>query len=380
MRAFFILMLLIGAVPARAVTPSYQTQAPIAYFADKDSGVVLLERAANKRIPTASMAKLMTAYVAFEAVKSGRVELETAVAVKPSTWARWNNRGSSMFLKAGQKATISDLLHGVLTLSGNDASVVLAEGIAGSEAAFIDEMNKTAKRLGMVNSHFATVNGWPDRNRTYSTAEDLSILARHILDDHPDMFARYFNRRSFRWNGITQINRNPLLGAVDGADGMKTGHSSAAGYCLVGTAKRGERRLIMVIAGLPSMEARVQEARGLMHWGFENWQERPVFAAGQEVARIPVQLGTEDDVAAIISHQVSLLGLRGKIANAKLIVRYHGPIKAPFKKGDRVGALSIHYPDGLTRTFPLVAAKEIPAAGFVERAWNGFRGLWSKIA
>lgn len=384
MRLLFALPLCLSVPPLHAAAPEqapeHKTQAPIAYLVDAHSGVVLLDKSGAKRIPTASMAKMMTAYVAFEAIKAGKLDRKMQFAVRRETWAKWNNRGSSMFLKAGQKASVDDLLYGILTLSGNDASVVLAEGMAGSEAAFTEEMNLAAQRLGMADSRFGTANGWPDKGGTYSSARDLGLLARRIIEDHPRLFADFFNRRSFAWNGIAQSNRNPLLGAVEGADGLKTGHSNEAGYCLVGTAQRGARRLIMVIAGLPTMQSRVEEARAMMNWGFENWQEQPLFEAGQAVARVPVQMGRGDSVDAVAPQKISMLGLRGTAAKPRLVVRYLGPVKAPLRKGEHIGQLSVHYPDGLQQQSPLVAAKDVKAATFIERAWNGLRGLWSKAA
>lgn len=380
MRLLSILFLLFFAGPAWATAPAYHSGAPIAYLVDAHSGVVLLDKASDKRIPTASMAKMMTAYVAFEAIKAGKLDRKISFAMRPETWAKWNNRGSSMFLKSRQQARVEDLLHGILTLSGNDASVVLAEGMSGSEKAFTDEMNATAQRLGMKDSKFGTANGWPDKGGTYSTARDLGVLAKHIIEDHPELFREFFNQRSFKWNNIAQTNRNPLLGAVEGADGMKTGHSKDAGYCLVGTAQRGPRRLIMVVAGLPTMQSRVDEARGMMRWGFENWQEKPLFEPGQEVTEVPVQLGTGGSVQAVTTHKISMLGLRGDLAKPRLTVRYVGPIKAPLRKGDAIGQLTVHYPGGLQQNFPLVAANDIEAANFLQRAWNGLLGLWSNPA
>ena len=380
MRILSLLALLFLAQPALADVASFKTQAPIAYLVDAHSGVVLLDKASAKRIPTASMAKMMTAYVAFEAIRAGKLDRKATFTMRPATWAKWNNRGSSMFLRSGQQVSVENLLHGILTLSGNDASVVLAEGISGSEKAFTDEMNATAERLGMKDSRFGTANGWPDRGGTYSTARDLGVLAKRIIEDHPDLFHEFFNQPSFRWNNISQPNRNPLLGAVEGADGMKTGHSSEAGYCLVGTAQRGPRRLIMVVAGLPSMQSRVDEARGMMRWGFDNWQEKPLFNPGQTVTRVPVQLGTGDVVQAVTPHRISMLGLRGDPGVARLKARYAAPVKAPLHKGDRIGQLTVYYPDGLRQDFPLVAANDIAAANFFQRAWNGLRSLWSSGA
>ena len=380
MRILVALFLIVVAHPALAATAAYETQAPIAYLVDANSGVVLLDKASDKRIPTASMAKVMTAYVAFEAIKSGRVDRKTVFTVRPETWSRWNNRGSSMFLRAKQQVSVEDLLHGVLTLSGNDASVVLAEGLSGSEKAFTEEMNAAAERLGMRDSKFGTANGWPDGGGAYSTARDLSVLAKRIIEDHPELFAEYFSRRSFNWNGVSQANRNPLLGAVEGADGMKTGHSREAGYCLIGTAQRGPRRLVMVIAGLPSMPMRVTEARAMMRWGFDNWIEKPLYEPGQVVSRLPVQIGTQAEVAAIAPHKVSVVGYRNRPDSPRVTIRYSSPVKAPLRKGQKIAQMTVHYPDGLKQQFPLVAANDIGKAGFFRRAWTGLLRLWDMAA
>lgn len=380
MRFLFALICLLWVQPLLANPNGYRTEAPIAYLYDANSGIVMLEKSADKRIPTASMAKLMTGYVTFEAIKAKRVGRDSLFTVRPETWAKWHKRGSTMFLKSGQKVSVEDLLHGVLTLSGNDASVVLAEGLAGSETAFVNEMNEAAQKLGMENSKFATANGWPDGGKSYSSAHDLGLLAKHVIEDHPELFAEFFNRRSFKWNGINQANRNPLLGAVAGADGMKTGHSREAGYCLIGTAKRGERRLIMVIAGLPTIEARIEEARAMMNWGFDSWQEKPLFEADQKVATLPVQLGKLESISAVTPNKISTLGRAGEASQVRLLVRYIGPIKAPLRKGAEIGQLIIQYPDGMARTFPLVAANDVDHAGFLHRALNGFRSLWRMVA
>ncbi|MGL5837036.1 MAG: D-alanyl-D-alanine carboxypeptidase family protein [Sphingorhabdus sp.] len=377
MRCWIAILLTLFAVPARADIPALESEAPIAYLIDISSGRILIDRNSTKRIPTASMAKMMTAYVAFEAMKTGEVKTGTTYSVKADTWQAWNNRGSTMFLKANEKVSVNDLLHGILTLSGNDASIVLAEGMSGSEAAFTGKMNKAAVRLGMADSHFATANGWPDEGRTYSTARDLSRLALGIINDYPRNFRQYFGQTAFRWNDVTQANRNPLLGAIKGADGMKTGHSDEAGYCLVGTAERSGRRLLMVIAGLPTQQARIDEARAIMQWGFDNWQAVPLFDKAKPVAAIATQLGTEPTVRAIALQNISALSPKGQSVKSKLTVRYKGPVKAPIRKGQRIAELIVGYPNGQLQSFPLVAANDVHAAGFFGRAWSGLRGLWS---
>ncbi len=378
MRRIATCLLIFLAQPLAAAPLPFESQAKIAYLVDATAGIVLLDKDSKKRIPTASMAKMMTAYVAFEAIKSKRIAPEQQFTVNPATWQAWNNRGSSMFLKNNEKLSAENLLHGILTLSGNDASVVLAEGISGSEKAFTDEMNKAALRLKMADSNFATANGWPDGGATYSTARDLATLALEIIHSHPERFRQYFGRQSFRWNNISQPNRNPLLGVVEGADGMKTGHSDEAGYCLVGTAERNGRRLVMVIAGLPSMEARSSEARKLMQWGFENWKAVPLYERGQGVALLPTQMGSSAQLQAITPRRVAMLmAVAASPVKPKLFVRYKGPIKAPVKRGEEIARLIVRYPGGMQAEFPLVAANDLAKANFFERAWNGLTSLWS---
>jgi serine-type D-Ala-D-Ala carboxypeptidase (penicillin-binding protein 5/6) len=370
MTTFLVPLLAISAPLA-----AYDSAAPVAYMVDMGSGATLYARDANRRIPTASMAKMMTAWVAFEAIKAGKLRPEQTFKVDDATWAKWNNAGSSMFLKAREEVSVENLLHGILTVSGNDASVVLAEGIAGSEPAFAKLMNAEAKRLGMTKSRFGTANGWPDEGQTYSTARDLALLADHIINDHPALLRQYFGQRTFVWNKVTQPNRNPLLGAIEGADGMKTGHSDEAGYCLVGTVLQGKRRLVMVIAGLASQTSRIDEARSFMRWGFEAWDTRPLFPANSRVAEIPVQQGSQNTIALLAPRYFAATFPKGKGKGVKLKVRYKGPIRAPFRKGAMLAQLEVKTSDGRTQILPLVAAQSVAKAGFFGRAWNGAKSL-----
>lgn len=358
-----------------APVAGYDSAAPVAYMVDVNSGAELYARDADRRIPTASMAKMMTAWVAFEAIKSGRLDPKKRFTMSDATWTKWNNSGSSMFLKAHEQVSVEALLHGILTVSGNDASVVLAEGMAGSEKAFTGRMNVEAKRLGMTNSQFGTANGWPDEGRTYSTARDLAVLANRIITEHPALFRQYFGQREFSWNKVTQPNRNPLLGVIDGADGLKTGHSEEAGYCFAGTALRGKRRVVMVIAGLPTQAARTDEARGFIRWGFDAWDSQPLFARGRIVAEIPVQLGSESRVALLAPHDLAATLPKGAGKGIKLAVRYKGPVNAPFRKGTQLAHLVVTLSDGRKQIMPLVAAQSVAEAGFFGRAWNGAKSL-----
>src|SRR5688500_18224762 len=262
---------------ATAKAPPFETPAKVAYLIDLSSGAVLLSKNADVRMPPASMAKMMTTNVAFELIDRGELALNKMCTVRPETWQKWHGpqAGSTMFLSPGEQVSVENLLHGIVTLSGNDATVVLAECLAGTEPAFAALMNAEAKRLGMTNSNFGNTNGWPYEGVTFTTARDLAKLAAATIQETPDLYKAFYQKKEFTWGKtlgagapITQGNRNPLLGRVQGADGLKTGHTAEAGYGFTGSAEQNGRRLIMVMAGLDSFGQRVAESLKLMQWGF----------------------------------------------------------------------------------------------------------------
>jgi len=265
-----------GPKSAALARQPYATQAPIVMLKDLESGEILYARGADKRFAPASMAKVMTAYVVLDLVKKGELTRDTQFTVDETTWKKWSGRngGSTMFLRSGEKISVDDLLKGLITVSGNDAAAALAVGIDGSEEAFVKRMNEVAAGLSMKSSTFGTPNGWPDGGVTKVSAADLITLADRLIRDHPGGYARYFALSKLQHGTspdgkpIVQPNRNPILGRFVGADGLKTGHTAEAGYCFLGSAKRDGRRLIMVVAGLPSDKARRDEAEKLMSWGF----------------------------------------------------------------------------------------------------------------
>jgi serine-type D-Ala-D-Ala carboxypeptidase (penicillin-binding protein 5/6) len=372
---FVLALALALSATALSARPQYESAAPIAYLVDLSSGAVLFDKGSRRPIPPASMAKMMTTYVAFDLIQKGKLDPKQKFTVSPESWKKWNNSGSTMFLKPDEQVTVADLLHGVVTLSGNDAAIVLAEGIAGSEAAFVDQLNRTAQQLGMKDSRFGTANGWPDGGRTLTTAHDLALLGARTIHDFPDLYRQYYGFRSFRWNGISQPNRNPILGRIAGADGVKTGHTDEAGYCFTGTAQQNGRRLMMVVAGLPSMAARAEESLKLLRWGFTAWRAQPIFKSGSIVATIPVQLGTETRVRAIAPRALALALPAKDAPRYKLFVRYAGPVKAPFKKGAELAQLVAKFDDGSVQIMPLVAERAVSEAGFFGRALNGIKSL-----
>ena len=372
------------AYPAIAAAPPFETSAPIAYMVDLSSGAVLYAKDADRRMPPASMAKMMTVYVVFDMIKKGELKLDRMIDVRPETWAKWHgpSAGSTMFLSSGEKVSVDNLLKGIVTLSGNDACVVLAEGISGTEEAFVQRMNDAAKRLGLKNSHFGNSNGWPDQGRTYVTAHDLAMLAKATIDDFPDLYKRYYALKEFTWGktlgsgaAITQANRDPLLGRVAGADGLKTGHTDEAGYGFTGSAEQNGRRLVMVVAGLDSFNGRIAESVKFMDWGFKAWTTKPLFAKGARVESASVQLGDASTVDLIAPRNLAVTFPAGASANMQVKVVYDGPVKAPIKAGQHIADLVVTTTETGAQTMPLVAAKDVGEAGFFGRIWAALKAL-----
>ena len=372
-----------GAAPAAA--PQFDTPAKYAYLIDVSSGAVLYSKNADTRMPPASMAKMMTADVAFELIDGKQLALNKMCTVRPETWPKWHGpaAGSTMFLSANEQVSVENLLHGIVTLSGNDASVVLAECIAGTEQAFTEQMNAQAKRIGLTNSHFGTANGWPDNGVTYVSARDLATLARSEIENHYALYKKFYSQPSFTWGktlgsgqDITQANRNPILGHVPGADGLKTGHTDEAGYGFTGSADQNGRRLIEVVAGLPSWNARVQESTRLIQWGFAAWQAKPLFSAGAKVGTAKVQLGSSSEVISGRPPQPRRHGPGGPGGGATgMKIRYNGPLVAPIAKGQEVAQLVITTGDTPPQIVPLVAGEAVGKAGLFGRIWLGLKSL-----
>ncbi|WP_375395288.1 D-alanyl-D-alanine carboxypeptidase family protein [uncultured Sphingomonas sp.] len=372
------------AMPSVAAAPQFETPAPIAFMKDLSSGAVLFARDADKRMPPASLAKMMTVYVAFDMVRKGELKLNQKFPVRPETWQRWHGpaAGSTMFLSVNEQVSVADLLSGIITLSGNDACVVLAEGISGTEAAFVDRMNETAASIGLKNSHFGTSNGWPDNGVTYVTARDLATLATATIQNHPQLYKTFYSKPNFTWgktmggNAITQDNRDPLLGRVAGADGLKTGHTEEAGFGFTGSAQQGNRRIVMVLAGLTSFNQRIQESVKFMDWGFRAWQAKPLVAQGKQVETAEVQMGDARTVGLVAASPLTVTVAAGAVPAMQAKVVYDGPIKAPIKAGQHIADLVVTSPDMPAQTLPLVAAKDVGKAGFFGRAWSGLTSLF----
>jgi D-alanyl-D-alanine carboxypeptidase (penicillin-binding protein 5/6) len=332
------------------------------------------------------MAKMMTTEVAFELIDKKQLPLNKTCTVRPETWQKWHGpqAGSTMFLSVNEQVSVENLLHGIVTLSGNDASVVLAECIAGTEQAFANQMNALAQKIGLTNSHFCNANGWPDEGCTYVTARDLATLARSEIENHFGLYKKFYSQPSFTWGktlgsgqDITQANRNPILGKIPGADGLKTGHTDEAGYGFTGSAEQNGRRLIEVLAGLPSWNARVQESTRLMQWGFNAWSAKPLFKSGQKVGTAKVQLGSESEVALVAPRDLAVTVPAGLATGAtSMKIRYQGPVVAPITKGQQIAELVITTSDTAPQVVPLVSGEDVGKAGFFGRVWLGLKSLF----
>jgi D-alanyl-D-alanine carboxypeptidase (penicillin-binding protein 5/6) len=378
----------LAATAAPAAAPQFDTPAKTAFLTDLNSGAILYAKNPDMRMPPASMAKMMTTEVAFELIDRGQLPLNKMCTVRPETWQKWHGpqAGSTMFLSPGEQVSVENLLKGIVTLSGNDASVVLAECIAGTEQAFTDQMNELAKKLGLTNSHFGTANGWPDNGVTYVTARDLATLAKATIQHHPKLYKEFYSLPSFTWGktlgsgqAITQDNRNPILGHVPGADGLKTGHTDEAGYGFTGSAEQNGRRLIEVLAGLPSWNARVQESTRLIEWGFNAWQDKPLFQQGAKVGTAKVQMGSSSEVPLVAPTNLAVSVPAGLSLSSKPItmkIRYDGPLMAPIAKGQEVAQLVINTGDTAPQVVPLVAGEDVGRAGFFGRIWLGLKQLF----
>ena len=375
--AFALTLCALTAAPLQAEVP-YDVYAEGAYFlADLQSGAVLFGWDSDRRIPPASMAKMMTAYVAFDLIKQKKLSLDDQFVMPPDLWRQWNNRGSTMFIAAGQSVSVRDLLHGVITLSGNDASALLAHGISGSEEGFSTLMNEKANDIGLKDSHFANAKGWPDGGKTYTTARDLGAIAERTLLDFPEFYKEFYATKSFRFNGLEQPNRNPILGAIDGADGLKTGHTNEAGYGFTGSAEQNGRRLVMVVAGMPSQAMRVSESVKFLNWGFENTSSRLLFKGQTTVATAQVQGGNVASVDLIVDRNTGAAFIGNEPKSVTLTIRYKGPLRAPIEKGAHVADLVIKNANGGGSTRPLYAAEAVGQGNVLHRIRDGFWRLFS---
>ena len=341
--------------PAQAI----ETIAREAILIDSATGEVLLEKNADAPMMPASMSKLMTAHMIFERLRDGRLSLDDTFTVSENAWRKGGAKSgsSTMFLEPGTRVTAEDLIRGIIVQSGNDASIVIAEGLAGSEEAFALEMTRRAQGLGLQNSVFKNATGWPDPGHEM-TARDLAILAIRTIEDFPE-FYHYYAEKEFTYNGIRQINRNPLIYKDIGADGLKTGHTQESGYGLVASAKRGDRRLIMVVNGLLSRKTRGREPERLLEWGFREFNNYSLFKAGDRVMEADIWLGRNSVVPLVIEEDLVITLARKARLGMKVTVEFEGPIPAPVAKGDRLAKLVITAPERTPIEVPLLAGADV---------------------
>ncbi len=351
--------------------PQITTSAKQLLLIDLNTRTALVAKAANERMYPASMTKVMTAYLVFEHLKTGFIDMDSKFNV---SYKAQQMGGSRMFLEYGTQVTVRDLLYGLIVQSGNDAAVVLAEGIAGSEDEFAKLMNSKAKELGMANSNFLNSSGWPDENH-YVTAFDLAILAKHIIEDFPDFYPLY-SERTFTYNNIKQNNRNPLLWQDLGVDGLKTGFTDASGYGLLASAKEGERRMIMVINGMESKRVRSRESNRVLRWAFTAWDNIRLYNAGQAIGRLPVALGATEMVTLHASQHIDLTVPARKSPQLKGYIEYKAPLIAPIAKGDVLGVLVVRENDKEILRSPVVAGQHIEETGFFGRLSYNIRNIF----
>lgn len=357
--SFAAISLIIGGIAPAA---PQNTPARAAIMIDLTSGTILLEKNADEPLPPASMSKLMTLNMVFEALETGRLALGDQF--RTSTRAS-KMGGSKMFLRDGELVSVEDMLRGVVIQSGNDAAVALGEALMGTEEAFASQMNKRAEAIGLTNSTFANSTGWPDPKQRMST-RDIATLSIRLIEEFPDHYP-LFAETDFTWDGIAQRNRNPLLELGIGADGLKTGHTQEAGYGLAASAKRGDRRVVLVVAGLESTAQRRQEAERLINWAFRAFEAKTIYKAGDPLATARVWIGSSSTVPLVTERDVTVLYPAGTFDQTELSVRYDAPITAPIEAGARLGSIEV-IASGMTPvSIPLVASHAVAEGGFLSR-------------
>ena len=350
----------VGVLAALLVRPALalETEAREAVLVDAQSGRVLFEKNADELMPPSSMTKIMTLYLVFERLADGRLTMEDTLPVSERAWRKG---GSKMFVEVGDRVSIENLLRGIIIQSGNDACIVVAEGLSGTEDAFAREMTKRGREIGLTSSIFKNSTGWPDPEHRM-TARDLNLLALRTILDFPQYY-HYFAETDFTWSDITQSNRNPLLYKNMGADGLKTGHTQEAGYGLTASAIRDGRRLVLVVNGLPSERARSEESERLIEWGFREFSNYELFSAGQEVDRADVWLGAEESVPLTLEEPVLVTLSQREHEEMTVSVLYDAPVPAPIAEGQELAVLRISAPGMEPMEYPLYAATNVEKVG-----------------
>ena len=354
---------------ASANALAIDTKAKNMILIDYTTGEYLYEKDIAEPIPPASMSKLMTIYMIFYKLRDGSLSLEDTFKVSENAWRKGGaaSGGSTMFLSIGDEVKIDELLKGIIIQSGNDACIVAAENIAGDEDAFVDRMNQKAQEIGLTHSHFANVTGLPHPDHRMSV-EDLAKLARRIIEEFPQ-FYHLFSQREFVYNNIRQGNRNPLLYSMPYADGLKTGHTEEAGFCLTASAKKGDRRIIGVMTGLKSNKERSEEADKMMSWAFREYDNYTLKQKGDKIADLPVWYGTDKTVPMVVSADIIKTVRKSDRNKIKMTAAYDKPVKAPIQMGQQLGVLKIEVPGAQIKEIPLVAGQTINKVG-----------LWGRIS
>ena len=352
-----------------------ETTAKNVLVMDYETGQYLYTKDHQKMIPPASMSKLMTIYMIFEKLKDGSLSLDDTFTVSENAWRKGGaaSGSSTMFLKIGEKVPVRDLIQGIIVQSGNDACIVAAENLSGSEEDFAADMQKKARQLGLTHSSFANSTGWPHPDQLMSV-EDLAKLARIIISQFPEYY-HIFSEQNFTHNNIKQGNRNPLLYSMPNADGLKTGHTEEAGFCLVASAKKDNRRLISVMAGLKSNKERSEEAEKLMSWGFREFSNYTMFKKDQVIAEIPVWQGDENSVKLIVDHDIRRTLKKSSVNKIKMTAVYDKPLTAPIKKGDKLGVIKVDIPGQGNFEIPLTSDLDVMKLGFFGRIMSNLSYL-----
>ena len=369
------LLLVMAALVQPAHAQSYSTKAPQALLMDFETGTVLYSKDADKKIPPASLAKLMTMEVVFSRLKSGKLSLEEKFFVSENAWRTGggSSGGSTMFAKLNSEIRLEDLIKGVIVQSANDGCIIIAEGLAGSEAAFAQLMNERAREIGLDSSNFANSTGLPDDSQ-FVSIRDLAKLAQHIIKTYPDLY-KYYSIPEFEWNKINQRNRNPLLKMDIGADGFKTGFTEASGYAIVGTAKRDGRRIITVLSGMKSKRERAEESRKILDWGFRGFEKLNLFDDGEIVGQANVYGGVKPGVDLSGDGAIEYYLPTGSRNKLRARIVYNGPLLPPVEEGDQVATLKVYIGDVLTQETKLYAAETVEKGSITRQAADAAKEL-----
>ena len=366
---FILSSLLIGNAQAADIPPAPTLAVKSYVLRDFNSGNIVAQQASTERVEPASLTKIMTAYVVFKALKNGHLQPDQTLPVSVKAW---KVEGSKMFIEPNKPVTVDELIHGMIIQSGNDASITLAEGVAVTEEAFADMMNKEAARLGMKNTHYMNATGLPDPQH-YTTAYDLSLLAAALIRDFPDQYKRLYSVKEYTYNKITQPNRNRLLWLDPFVDGMKTGHTNTAGYCLISSAKRSDTRLISVVLGAPSEGARATESQKLLNYGFQFYESQLVYKYGQAVSTLKIWKGVENTIAATVANDLYITLPKGEYSRVKATVTSKQPLIAPIAANQEIGSIQFTLDGKVIHEGKLVAAKKVEVAGLFGRLWDSIK-------